>query len=98
MYIFLVMYVDDILLSNCDKKLLLETKRFLSLKFDKKDMGEASYVLRIAIHRDKQRYIKTSTENIHKKYILKRYRMHKWYHILQLSETLLMLKFVLALT
>jgi hypothetical protein len=98
MYIFLVMYVDDILLSNCDKKLLLETKRFLSLKFDKKDMGEASYVLRMAIHRDKQRYIKTSTENIHKKYILKRYRMHKWYHILQLSETLLMLKFVLALT
>jgi hypothetical protein len=46
-HIFLVMYVVDILLASSDKDLLAETKRFLSLNFDMKDMGEASYVLGI---------------------------------------------------
>ena len=32
--IFLVLYVDDILLSSSDVSLLLETKKFLSSKFD----------------------------------------------------------------
>ena len=44
-YIFLVLYVDDILLASSDVNLLLETKKFLSSKFDMKDFGEASFVL-----------------------------------------------------
>ena len=44
-YIFLVLYVDDILLASSDVNLLLETKKFLSSKFDMKDLGEASFVL-----------------------------------------------------
>jgi len=43
-YIFLVLYVDDILLASSDVSLLLETNKFLSLKFDMKDLGEASFV------------------------------------------------------
>ena len=54
-YIFLVLYVDDILLASSDVNLLLETKKFLSSKFDMKDLGEASFVLRIEIHRDKRK-------------------------------------------
>jgi hypothetical protein len=38
-YIFLILYVDDILLASSDVHLLLETKKFLSLKFDMKDLG-----------------------------------------------------------
>ena len=49
-YIFLVLYVDDILLASSDVSLLLETKKFLSSKFDMKDLGEASFVLGIEIH------------------------------------------------
>jgi hypothetical protein len=49
-YIFLILYVDDILLASSDVGLLLETKKFLSLKFDMKDLGEASFVLDIKIH------------------------------------------------
>jgi hypothetical protein len=49
-YIFLVLYVDDILLASSDVNLLLETKKFLSSKFDMKDLGEASFVLGIEIH------------------------------------------------
>jgi hypothetical protein len=51
-FIFLILYVDDILLASSDVDLLLETKKFLSLKFYIKDLGEASFVLRIEIHRD----------------------------------------------
>ena len=50
-FIFLILYVDDILLASSDVGLLLETKKFLSSNFDMKDLGEASFVLGIEIHR-----------------------------------------------
>jgi hypothetical protein len=53
MFIILVLYVDDILLSSSDKNLLHEIKGFLSSNFDMKDLGDASYVLGIEIHRDR---------------------------------------------
>ncbi|RVW20450.1 Retrovirus-related Pol polyprotein from transposon TNT 1-94 [Vitis vinifera] len=54
-FIILVLYVDDILLASSDVGLLHETKRFLSSKFDMKDLGNASFVLGIQIHRDRSR-------------------------------------------
>lgn len=51
-FILLVLYVNDILLANNDLNLLHETKRFLSKNFDIKDLGNASFVLGIHIHRD----------------------------------------------
>ena len=51
-FIFLVLYVDDILLASSDVSLLLETK-----KFDMKDLGEASFVLGIEIHRDRRKKV-----------------------------------------
>jgi len=49
-FIFLILYVDDILIASSDISLLLERKKFLSSKFDMKDLGEASFVLGIEIH------------------------------------------------
>jgi hypothetical protein len=49
-FIFLILYMDDILLASSDVSLLLETKMFLSSNFDIKDLGEASFVLGIEIH------------------------------------------------
>jgi hypothetical protein len=54
-FIFLILYVDDILLASSDISLLLETKRFLSSNFDMKDLGEASFVLGIEIHQDRRK-------------------------------------------
>ena len=54
-FIFLILYVDDILLASIDVNLLLETKKFLSSNFDMKDFGEVSFVLGIEIHRDRKR-------------------------------------------
>jgi hypothetical protein len=48
-FVFLILYVDDILLASSDVSLLLETKRFLSSNFDIKDLDEASFVLGIGI-------------------------------------------------
>ena len=61
--------MDDILLASSDVSLLQETKKFLSSKFDMKDLGEASYVLGIEIHRDRKRGIRTVTKGIHRKSI-----------------------------
>ena len=44
--------MDDILLASSDVNLLLATKKFLSSNFDIKNLGEASFVLGIEIHRD----------------------------------------------
>jgi hypothetical protein len=38
-FIFLIMYLDDILLASSDVSLLLETKKFMSSNFDMKDLG-----------------------------------------------------------
>ncbi|EOY21344.1 Cysteine-rich RLK (RECEPTOR-like protein kinase) 8, putative [Theobroma cacao] len=52
-FIFLMLYVDDILLSSNDVGLLHETKKLLSKNFNMKDLGDASFVLGIKICRDK---------------------------------------------
>jgi hypothetical protein len=75
-YIFLVLYVDDILLASNDVDLLLDTKKFLSSNFDMKDMGEASYVLGIKIHRDRNRGILALSQKTYIENVLKRYSMH----------------------
>src|SRR6185503_9162987 len=75
-FIFLILYVDDILLASSDVNLLLETKKFLSSKFDMKDLGEASFVLGIEIHRDRRRGVLGLSQKTYLKKVLKKYGMH----------------------
>ena len=56
-YIFLVLYVDDILLATNDLNLLCDGKKFLSNNFEMKDLGDVSYVLGIQIYRDRPKNI-----------------------------------------
>ena len=51
------LYVDDILLAANDIGMFDDTKKFLSKKFEIKDLGKASFVLGISIHRDRSRGI-----------------------------------------
>ena len=46
-HIYLVLYVDDILLTTNDIGMLHETKIFLSKKCEMKDLGDASFMLGI---------------------------------------------------
>ena len=47
--VFLVLYVDDILLIGNDVGRLTEVKLWFVKQFDMKDLGEATYVLGIQI-------------------------------------------------
>ncbi|RVW42881.1 Retrovirus-related Pol polyprotein from transposon TNT 1-94 [Vitis vinifera] len=73
--IILVLYVDDILLASSDVGLLHETKRFLSSKFDMKDLGNASFVLGIQIHRDRSRGILGLSQKAYIDKVLSRFGM-----------------------
>ena len=52
--VFLVLYVDDILLIGNDVETLSNVKKWLAEQFQMKDLGEASYVLGIQIIRDRK--------------------------------------------
>ena len=54
---FLVLYIDDILFIGNDVAVLSIVKVCLASTFDMKDLGEASYILRIKIIRDRKRKI-----------------------------------------
>lgn len=55
--IFLVLYVDDILLSLSDLGLFHGVKYLLSQQFDMKNITEASYIIGLKIQRDRSRGI-----------------------------------------
>jgi hypothetical protein len=77
MFIVIVLYVDDILLASSDKNLLYEAKLFLSSNFDIKDLGDASYVLDIEIHRDRTKGVLGLSQKAYIEKVLKRYNMHE---------------------
>jgi hypothetical protein len=68
--------VNDILLTSSDVSLLLETKRFLSSNFDMKDLGEASFVIGIEIHRDRRKVILRLSQKACLEKVLKKFSMH----------------------
>jgi hypothetical protein len=68
--------MDDILLASSDTSLLLETKRFLSSNFYMKDLGEASFVLGIEIHRDRRNGVFGLSHKAYLEKVLKKFSMH----------------------
>ena len=49
--------MDDILLASSDVNMILEKKKFLSLDFDLKYLGEASFILEIEVDRDRRKRV-----------------------------------------
>ncbi|CAL8999959.1 unnamed protein product [Prunus brigantina] len=76
-FIFLVLYVNDILLASSDFQLLKSTKEMLSISFDMKDMGEAHFVLGIEILRDISRCLLGLSQKSYIEKVLKRFKMEK---------------------
>ncbi|KAL0439112.1 UNVERIFIED_CONTAM: Retrovirus-related Pol polyprotein from transposon RE1 [Sesamum latifolium] len=73
--VYLVLYVDDILLIENDVKMLGDIKAWLSTQFSMKDMGEASYILGIKIYRDRSRRMLGLTQSSYIEKVLKRFKM-----------------------
>ena len=82
--IYLVLYVDDMLLVGNDKEIIQDLKTQLSSKFDMKNLGATNYILDMEIKRD---WAKRKLWLNHRKYaktILQRFNMQdsKWVKVL----------------
>ena len=74
-FIFMVLYVDDILLASSDVNLLNDTKRLLFANFDMKNLGESSFVLGIEIFCDRSRNLLRLSQRAYIDRVLKRFNM-----------------------
>jgi hypothetical protein len=52
--IYLVLYLDDMLLIGNEKEIIQDVKTWLSSKFDMKDLGAANFILGMEIKRDQE--------------------------------------------
>ncbi|KAL0445339.1 UNVERIFIED_CONTAM: Retrovirus-related Pol polyprotein from transposon RE1 [Sesamum latifolium] len=73
--LYLVLYINDILLIGNDAKMLGDIKEWLSTQFSMKDMSEASYILGIKIYRDRFRRMLGLTQSSYIEKVLKRFKM-----------------------
>ena len=73
--VFLILYVDDILLIGNDIPMLQSVKVWLSKQFSMKDLGEASYILGIKIYRDRSRRMLGLSQSRYIDQVLKRFSM-----------------------
>ena len=73
--VFLILYVDDILLIGNDISMLNSAKESLNGKFSMKDLGEAMYILGIKIYRDRSRRLLGFSQSTHIDKVLKRFNM-----------------------
>nr|GEX25025.1 hypothetical protein [Tanacetum cinerariifolium] len=78
--IFLILYVDDIILMGNHIPSLQEVKTYLGKCFSMKDLGEAAFILGIKIYRDRSRWLIRLSQNEYLDKILKRYRMDNSKH------------------
>ncbi|KAJ9557107.1 LOW QUALITY PROTEIN: hypothetical protein OSB04_011721 [Centaurea solstitialis] len=73
--VFLVLYVDDILLIGNDVLTLTEVKNWLGKCFAMKDLGEASYVLGIRIYHDRLKRLIGLSQNTYIDKVLNKSKM-----------------------
>ena len=71
----LSLYVDDILLGENNKKMIVATQGWLSSKFKMKSMSEVCYVLGVKILRDRSRKLLCLFQETYIKKILERFQM-----------------------
>ncbi|KAM1524601.1 hypothetical protein ACFX10_009184 [Malus domestica] len=75
--VFLVLYVDDILLFGNDTAILSSVKVWLSKTFHMKDLGDASYVLGIKLYRDRSRKLIRLSQSMYIDKVLSRFEMEQ---------------------
>ena len=73
--VFLVLYVDDILIMGSNIHMLKSVKEWLSSKFSVKDLGDASYILGVKIYRDRSKRMLGLSQAKYIDTVLKRFSM-----------------------
>nr|GEU91780.1 copia protein [Tanacetum cinerariifolium] len=72
---FLILYVDDILIMGNNISMSQDVKSYLGKCLAIKDLGEAAYILRIKIYKDRSRRLIGLCQSAYIEKILKRYHM-----------------------
>jgi len=75
--VFLILYVDDILLIGNNIPMLESIKTSLKNSFSMKDLGEAAYILGIKIYRDRSRRLIGLSQDTYIDKVLKRFTMEE---------------------
>src|SRR4051812_18458884 len=75
--VFLILYVDDILLIGNDIPMLDAVKDSLKNTFSMKDLGEAAYIFGIKIYSDRSRRLFGLCQSTYIDKVLKRFNMHE---------------------
>eukprot|EP00253_Pinus_taeda_P033780 PITA_33780 len=75
--IYLVLYVEDMLLVGNDKEIIQDLKTQLSSKFDMKDVGAAKYILGMEIKRDRAKRKLWLNQRKYVETILQRFNMQE---------------------
>ena len=75
--VFLVLYVDDILIMGNDIPTLQSVKTWLGSCFSMKDLGEATYILGVKIYRDRSRRLLGLSQSTYIDKVLKRFSMEE---------------------
>ena len=73
--VFLVLYVDDILLIGNNVEMLSSVKAWLFKQFDMKDLGEAAYILGIKVIRDRKKRMLALSQEPYIDEVLARFNM-----------------------
>ena len=75
--VFLILYVDDILLIGNDIPMFQSVKTSLNNNFSMKDLGEAAYILGIKIYRDRLKRLIGLSQDTYIDKVLKRFNMEQ---------------------
>ena len=73
--VFLVLYVDDILLIGNNKKMLSSVRTWLSSQFEMKDMGDAGHILGIKVLRNRGKKMLCLSQESYIDTVLRRFSM-----------------------
>ena len=73
--VFLILYVDDILLIGNDIPTLLNVKQWLGKCFAMEDLGEVDTILGIRIYRDRSQWLLALSQEKYIDKVLKRFSM-----------------------
>ena len=75
--LYLLLYMDDILIASANKEEIGKLKESLNTKFEMKDLGSARRILEIDIHRDRAKGELFLSQNNYLKKVVERFRMHQ---------------------
>ena len=80
-FVYLLLYIDDMLIEARDKEEIRKVKSQLSAEFEMKDLGEAKKILCIEIMRDKKAGSLYLSQRRYVEKVLRRFNMHNYKHV-----------------